>query len=178
MTVINWGNLYYTCTASGKNYWVTQNFRVLFDKKAKSNLKLLKDKIHFFYKQLGSRPSRQSCLYFQDFQGSMLLNDCLVVWPNKQILSIFQWFLTFVILYTIVKDQKTFYEIHSLTICINIKAFNRVNRKQLNILKTFLEYLEFYIVAYWRWFKWVAQPLTRKFQILIHIKDFRKGILF
>ena len=37
-----------------------------------------------------------------------------------------------------------------LAICINIKAFNRVNTKQLNILKTFLEYLEFYTDAYWR----------------------------
>ena len=27
---------------------------------------------------------------------------------------------------------------------INIKTFNRVNTKQLNILKTVLEYLEFY----------------------------------
>ena len=45
----------------------------------------------------------------------------------------------------LVKDQSTFYEIHSLAICIIIKAFNRVNRKQLNILKMFLEYLNFQI---------------------------------
>ena len=32
-----------------------------------------------FYKQLGLDPSPQSCLYFQDFYGLMLLNDCLVV---------------------------------------------------------------------------------------------------
>ena len=31
-------------------------------KKTKSNLKLLKDKIHFFYKQLGSCSNPQSCL--------------------------------------------------------------------------------------------------------------------
>ena len=54
---------------------------------------------------------------------------------------------------SLVKDQSSFDEIHSLAICINTKAtfkaeFNRVNRKQLNILKTFLQYLEFYIVAY------------------------------
>ena len=36
--------------------------------------------------------------------------------------------------------------------CMNIKVFNWINRKQFNILKTFLEHLEFYIVAYWRWF--------------------------
>ena len=41
-----------------------------------------------FYKQLGSYHSPQSCFCFQDFQ----LDGCLVVWPNKQILSILQWF--------------------------------------------------------------------------------------
>ena len=35
-----------------------------------------------------------------------------------------------------------------VAICINIKAFNRVNGKQFNIPKTFLEYLENYTVAY------------------------------
>ena len=49
---------------------------------------------------------------------------------------------------SLVKDQSSFYEIRSVAISIKIKAFNQVNRKQLNILKTFLEYLEFYIVAY------------------------------
>ena len=33
----------------------------------------------FFYKQLGSGLSPQSCLYFQDFWGSKRLNGCLVV---------------------------------------------------------------------------------------------------
>ena len=33
-----------------------------------------------------------------------------------------------------------------------VKAFNRVNSKHLNILKTFLKYLKNSIVAYWRWF--------------------------
>ena len=40
----------------------------------------------------------------------------------------------------LVRYQSNFYEIRSLAIWINIKVFNRVNRKQLNILKTFLEY--------------------------------------
>ena len=44
----------------------------------------------------------------------------------------------------LVKGERTFYEIRSLAICINIQAFNWVNRKELNILKTYLEYLEFY----------------------------------
>ena len=35
---------------------------------------------------------------------------------------------------------------------INIKAFDQFNRKELNILKTVLEYLEFYILVYWRSF--------------------------
>ena len=34
------------------------------------------------------------------------------------------------------------------TIYINIKVFNRVDRKQLNILKTFLEYLDFILLLY------------------------------
>ena len=58
--------------------------------------------------------------------------------------------LTYCIL--IVKDQSSFYEICSLVICINIKALNRVDRKQFNIVKTLLKYLENYIVASWRWF--------------------------
>ena len=32
-----------------------------------------------FNKQLGSGPSHQSCLYFQDFQGSNLLNGCWIL---------------------------------------------------------------------------------------------------
>ena len=34
----------------------------------------------------------------------------------------------------------------SVAIYINIKIFNRVDRKQLNILKTFLEYLDFILL--------------------------------
>ena len=54
-------------------------------------------------------------------------------------------FWAFVIDRSKIKDQSSFYE-------INIKAFNRVNRKQLKFRKTLLECLEFYIVAYWKWF--------------------------
>ena len=35
-----------------------------------------------------------------------------------------------------------------LAICISVKATNCANREQLNILETFLKYLEFYIVAW------------------------------
>ena len=55
-------------------------------------------------------------------------------------------------LYTVSQIWRSFHEIYTLAICINNEAFNRVNKKQVNILKTFLEYLEFYIVTYWRWF--------------------------
>ena len=51
-------------------------------------------------------------------------------------------------LYSLGKEQSSFYEIRSLAICINIKAFNRINRKQLKILKTFLECLKFDIIVY------------------------------
>ena len=40
--------LYYTFVTSGKNYKGAQNFRKKFNEKTKRNLKLLKDKIHFF----------------------------------------------------------------------------------------------------------------------------------
>ena len=45
-------------------------------------IKVLKLKLYentIFYKQLGSGLSTQSCLYFQGFRGSKLLNGCLVV---------------------------------------------------------------------------------------------------
>ena len=47
--------------------------------------------VHFFYKQPGSDSNHQSCLYFQDFQGSKLLNVCLVVCTIKQSWTLFQW---------------------------------------------------------------------------------------
>ena len=37
------------------------------------------NKLCFLYKQLGSDPSPQTCLYFQNFKSSKLLNGCLVV---------------------------------------------------------------------------------------------------
>ena len=45
-------------------------------------IKVLKLKLYentIFYKQLESGLSTQSCLYFQGFRGSKLLNGCLVV---------------------------------------------------------------------------------------------------
>ena len=53
-------------------------------------------------------------------------------------------FLAFVIdiMFTVSQRSKQFYEIRSQVICINMKVFNRVNRKQFKILKTLLEYLE------------------------------------
>ena len=47
--------------------------------KKKRNDLVRKLRIHFFYNQLGSGLSRKSCLYFQGFRGSKLLNGCLVV---------------------------------------------------------------------------------------------------
>lgn len=93
----------------------------------------------FFYKQLGSGNNPQSCLYFKDFQGSKCLNGCLAVWPNKQILGVLHLFFSNSSLpccIPLVKGQSNFYEIRSLAIGINTKAFNLINRKQLNILKT------------------------------------------
>ena len=55
-----------------------------------SQLKREVEQIALFYNRLGSTSSPKGCLYFQDFQDSKLLNGCLVVSPNKQILSVFQ----------------------------------------------------------------------------------------
>ena len=49
-------------------------------------------KLHFFYKQLGSGLSPQRCLYFQNFRGSNLLKDCLVVWSSNLCLRGIQGF--------------------------------------------------------------------------------------
>ena len=45
----------------------------------------------------------------------------------------------------LVKNQSSFYETRSLTVCIKIKTFDWVNWKQLNILIKFSGYLEFYV---------------------------------
>ena len=50
------------------------------------------NKLQKVLKQLRSGPSSQSCLYFQDFQGSKFLSNCLLIWPIKQILRVFQWY--------------------------------------------------------------------------------------
>ena len=103
-----------------------------------------------FLKQLGSCPS----LYFKisRAQSHLTFVQCFdqinKIWVYSSHFSAF----AIDILFTVVKDQSSFYEICSLAICTNIKAFNRVNRKQFNILKTLLEYLENYVFVYWRWF--------------------------
>ena len=50
---------------------------------------------YIFYKQLGSGLSRQSCLYFQGFRGSKLLNGCLAVWTSNLCLPGIQEFSQF-----------------------------------------------------------------------------------
>ena len=44
--------------------------------------------------------------------------------------------------------KTVFMKFVTLHICIKIKAFNRIKRKQQNILKIFLDYLKNHIVAY------------------------------
>ena len=56
--------------------------------------------------------------------------------------------------YTDSQNSSSLYEICILVTCVNIKAFYQINRKQLNFLKSFLKYLEFYIVVNWRWFNY------------------------
>ena len=44
----------------------------------------------FVCNHLGLVSSSQNCWFFKDFQDWALLNDYLVVWPNKQVLCAFQ----------------------------------------------------------------------------------------
>ena len=109
--------------------------------------------IHFL-KATRVRPLLSKLLVFQDFQSSKLLYVCSVLWPNKTkfecIPVIFQHSsLTYCL--PLVTDQNSYYKICSLAICTNIQAFNQVNRILFNILKTFLECLENYIVTYRGW---------------------------
>ena len=56
-----------------------------------------------------------------------MLYGYLVVWPNKQILCVFNFqhsSLTYCI--PLAKNQSSFYEFRTLAICLNIKAFNQV----------------------------------------------------
>ena len=55
----------------------------MFDEVAVGSRFALSNVIHlFFCKQLESGLSPQSCLYFQGFWGSKLLNGCFVVWQS------------------------------------------------------------------------------------------------
>ena len=64
--------------------------------------------IYFFvYELLGSGLSPQSCLYFQGFPESKLLNGCLAVWSSNLCLQGKQWFLGFKI-EKMISDFKTF----------------------------------------------------------------------
>ena len=105
--------------------------------------------IHFFINSQDQASALKVNCVFQIFRSRSCSDG---FGPNRQILSGFIYssdFSAFVMTYCIllVKDRNSFYEICSLAICINIKVFNWVNRKQLNILKTCSEYWEFYIVA-------------------------------
>ena len=113
--------------------------------------------LHLFYKQLGSGPCFQSCLHFQDFQGSELLNGCLVFWPNKQILSLFQWFSAFLIdkTYTVSKYISSFYEIRSLALCILTLSWRRsvsyINQS-IDLIPNRQSRNASHIFGYCRWF--------------------------
>ena len=106
-----------------------------------------------FYKQLRIGISPQICFHTEYFQGSKLLNGCLdlVVRPDVFQESFNLWHSYTVYHYSKIK-----------AVFIKLVEFNWVNRKQLNIPKTFLEYLEFYIVDYWRRFS--PKKLLNKFR--------------
>ena len=89
----------------------------------------MKDKIHFFISNLSDAPAFKGVCTFKILRVQSWLNGCLVVWPNKQILSVP---LTYCIL--LVKDQSTFYEIHSLaTVFPLISAGSQISAAPLGI---------------------------------------------
>ena len=81
-----------------------------------------------FNEQLETGPSSQIGIYFRGYQGSKLLNDCLVVWPNKQMLRIFLWqlivatsyFILFILTLHLEQSFRDFYRI-----CIQTDFFFR-----------------------------------------------------
>ena len=97
-----------------------------------------------------SKPSK--LLVFSWLPGlqvaSRLLNN-LTKWKNFNCIPVIFQHSLLAHCIPLVKDQSSFYETRSLAIYININVFHRVNRKQLNIAKAFLKYLEFHLVAYW-----------------------------
>ena len=70
----------------------------------------------FIYKQLGSGVGPQSCLYFQGFMGSRLLNVCSAVWSSNLCLQGIQLF----------QDLK------STFIISDFKIFPKMFSRQLN----------------------------------------------
>ena len=58
-----------------------------------------------FYKQPRLGSNTQGYLHFIYFQGSRLLEGCLLVWPNKQTLSVLQLFFS---IRTITQRSKKF----------------------------------------------------------------------
>ena len=109
----------------------------------------------FLNRQLGSGPSPQSCLYFQDFQGSKVLKICFEVWPNTNILSLFKWFSAYVIymLFTVSQKSKQFLwnwspsYLHNRLMYLIWLIDNR-----WTFWGHFWNTWNFISFAYWRWF--------------------------
>ena len=100
-----------------------------------------------FYKQLGSGLSPQSCLYFQGFWSSELLNDCLVVWPSILSLPGIQLFLKSIFL---ISDFLNFpnnalKQLNFGVLSVIVSYFTFVTKEY----STFL-YSVVFIVAYWK----------------------------
>ena len=95
-----------------------------------------------FNKQLGSGPSPKSCFYFKI--PKLKVAYCLLSTLTKKtkfvcIPVIFQHSsLTYCLQQS--KIKTVFMKFVAQLSALNINAFNRVNRKQFNILKTLLEY--------------------------------------
>ena len=97
---------YYKLIQNRRNYYCKKDF-IEITLQFFISSRFIRNWQQFFHKQISSGPSPQCCLYFQVFQNSNCLTVCWVVWPSKQVLSVFH-FLPFVIhiLYTVGQRSK------------------------------------------------------------------------
>ena len=98
------------------NFSVALLIKVLLIKKSVyyRKIKMIWD-YTFFYKQLGSDLNSQSCLYFQRFRGSELLNGCLIIWPSN-----------------LCEEYNNFQNSRSMYLITDFKVFQIMLLRQLN----------------------------------------------
>ena len=134
------------CCLENKNIFSRSVLNVLPAIEYSSDCMLL-TKIYFINNQGQASALKVACI-FRIFRAESCLTVAQFFNQINKIKVYSNDISAFIIDIPLVKDQRSFYETRTLASCINIKVLNQVNRKQLNFLKTFLEYMELYIAAY------------------------------